>query len=173
MTKPQHSPTRIRPLTEADLDAVEQIEAMSGLVPWGREYYLRDLALPPVILLACVTTAGDVAGFIHAWVIADEFQLNNMAVHPDWRRQGTGRALLTAALDIARAQGATSGALEVRAANTAAQALYARFGFTCATIRREYYRNPPDDAWLMTSGLNAECGMRNGANGEGGRRNGE
>ncbi len=63
--------------------------------------------------------------------------------------------LLGAALGAAAGRGATGAVLEVRASNLAAQALYARFGFRVAGRRKNYYRDPPEDALVMTRPLGA------------------
>ncbi|HWQ31498.1 MAG TPA: ribosomal protein S18-alanine N-acetyltransferase [Blastocatellia bacterium] len=143
---------RIEPMRASDIAAVEELERQGGLTSWGAGCYRRDLDNPHFILLvARKVQEGEprIVGFLNAWVVADEFQLNNMAVSPSARRQGIGSALLAAALRLAGEQGAARGVLDVRAANQAAQALYRRFGFSVAGVRRNYYHNPPDDSWLM------------------------
>ncbi|HZS08462.1 MAG TPA: ribosomal protein S18-alanine N-acetyltransferase [Blastocatellia bacterium] len=139
---------RIASLREPDIAAVEALEREAGLTPWGAESWRRELQNQQAILLVAIAD-DQVVGFLLAWVIADEFQLNNMAVSTAQRRQGIGSALLSSALRTAREMGASRGALEVRAANEAAQSLYLRHGFVVTGRRKDYYHSPPDDALLM------------------------
>jgi ribosomal protein S18 acetylase RimI-like enzyme len=76
-------------------------------------------------------------------------ELESVVVSASARRAGIGRALSRAVFDWSRSQGATEVVLEVRAANSAAIALYACLGFTLAARRPRYYRDPNDDALLM------------------------
>jgi ribosomal-protein-alanine N-acetyltransferase len=76
-------------------------------------------------------------------------ELESVVVSANSRRAGIGRALCRAVLDWSRSQGATELVLEVRAASSAAIALYAGLGFTLAARRPRYYRDPDDDALLM------------------------
>lgn len=90
-------------------------------------------------------------GFLLAQVVADEAELLTLAVEPDQRRQGVGRALVTAFLAESRARGATRAFLEVAEGNAGARALYAGLGFTETGRRRGYYRGSgrQEDAILM------------------------
>jgi ribosomal-protein-alanine N-acetyltransferase len=153
---------RIEMMREADISAVEAIEQQCGLIPWGADSYRFDLKGPHSVLLVARAQRqsdlpGEVIGFLNGWIVADEFQLNNIGVSPLTRRQGIGSSLLLAALELAQMRGAVRGVLEVRASNTVAQALYRRFGFASDGIRTNYYHNPPDHGLLMS------CEIREGS----------
>ena len=83
-----------------------------------------------------------VRGLAVVWTVADEAQLLEVAVHPAWRRQGVGAALVAAVL--ARAPAGGTIVLEVAASNTAARALYASYGFVETGRRKRYYRDGGD-----------------------------
>jgi ribosomal protein S18 acetylase RimI-like enzyme len=85
-------------------------------------------------------------------------ELESVVVSDSYRRTGIGGALCRAVFDWARSQGATELVLEVRAASSAAIALYAALGFTLAARRPRYYRDPADDALLMRLQLKREKG---------------
>lgn len=148
----------IRPMSEHDLLEVVEIEELSGLSPWGWDAYHKELksAEDAVMLVAtqhfvsATETEESVAGFIVARLITDELHINNIAVHPDWRRLGVGVRLLNGALLWAREKDAKGALLEVRASNIAAQALYRRCGFEMTGRRRRYYRMPLEDALIMS-----------------------
>jgi len=90
----------------------------------------------------------EIWGYIIYWVVAGEMHLLNLAVHPTHRRRGIARALLTAALEEARSQGADVVWLEVRPSNAAALALYQSFGFEEIGVRPGYYSDNGEDALL-------------------------
>jgi len=148
-------------MTEHDLIEVVEIEQICGLSPWGWEAYHREInAGPGAIMLLAPVSRGPaegkrIAGFIISRVVADELHVNNVAVRPEYQRLGIGARLLTEALSQAVGQGARSAFLEVRASNRSAQALYRRCGFQPSGHRTGYYRNPPEDALMMSVVLGA------------------
>lgn len=90
-------------------------------------------------------------GFVMGRLIAGEAELLTLAVAPEARRQGAGRALMAAFLGHLNA--GDTAFLEVAASNAAARALYAATGWAEAGIRRGYYRHPDgqcEDAMIMT-----------------------
>ena len=144
----------IRRTSAHDLLEVVEIEESSGLSRWGWESYSAELSRPEAIMLVARRRQPDAAGkwlygFVAARVNADEMHINNIGVRGEARRQGLGSALLLAALRAGRRRGAVSALLEVRAGNLPAQALYRRQGFETVGRRRNYYREPPEDALVM------------------------
>ena len=99
-----------------------------------------------------------VHGFLVAWLVAGELEIIEVATLPTMRRGGTGRALVLAAVDEARAVHAARVLLEVRSANAAAIALYRSIGFHAVGKRRGYYADTGDDALLMDLSLNPSSG---------------
>jgi ribosomal-protein-alanine acetyltransferase len=82
-------------------------------------------------------------------VVVDEMHILNVAVAPAWRRRGLARWLLRFALDRAGRAGAIRALLEVRDGNAEARALYADMGFVRLGLRRDYYREPVEDAVVL------------------------
>jgi len=148
----------VAPMTEHDLLEVVEIEETTGLSQWGWDAYRAELARPESVMLVARRARADVSGrrldgYIAARISADELHINNIGVRPDFQRQGVGRALLCSALDNASARGARLAVLEVRAGNLAARAMYERVGFKVVGERRNYYRQPVEDALVMTMRL--------------------
>ncbi len=100
-----------------------------------------------------VQTGRRLGGYIAARINADELHVNNIGVWPETRRRGVGGALLGAALELAAGCGAYEAVLEVRASNLPAQMMYERFGFEVVGERRNYYKEPVEDAKIMTRRL--------------------
>jgi ribosomal-protein-alanine N-acetyltransferase len=89
-------------------------------------------------------------GFAGLWLMAGEAHITNIAVWEKHRRQGIGEALLIAMIELAIELDARLITLEVRASNTAAQSLYAKYGFTQVGVRRGYYTDNREDGILMS-----------------------
>ena len=145
-------------MTEHDLLEVCQIEGLSDLSAWGWDAYHKELEVAPetVMLVARLNPPIDgieIAGFIVARVISDELHVNNVAVRPEFQRLHLGLELLQRTLVQAKQRGASVAHLEVRAGNEAAQGLYRRCGFQAVGRRKKYYRNPTEDALLMSLSL--------------------
>ena len=151
-------------MTEHDLLEVVEIEDLSGLSPWGWDAYHKELQSgQDVIMLVARTESAEnnpgdeyaIAGFIVSRLIAGELHVNNVAVRAEFRRHGIAAQLLRAVIEWGRRNGARVALLEVRAGNTAAQALYSRCGFQATGRRQGYYSRPVEDALLMSLSLPA------------------
>ena len=88
---------------------------------------------------------------ISFWVMADEAHITSIAVREAYRRQGLGELLVIPVIDLARELKARIVTLEVRASNTGAQNLYAKYGFTQVGVRRGYYIDDREDALVMST----------------------
>lgn len=141
----------IEPLADdRDLEGVIEVEVVSFTNPWTRDMYSRELQNGSVCHILVVRNEKyRVAGFCAFWLVFDEMHINNLALRPQFRAQGIGRALLRHAIAEARDLGAKRATLEVRASNAAARRLYARLGFYVAGTRRNYYTNPVEDALIL------------------------
>ena len=146
-------------MTEHDLLEVVEIEMLSGLSPWGWDAYHKELQSERevVMLVARIQAPGSdprapegIAGFIISRLVVGELHVNNVAVRAEFRRQGIAAELLAAVIEWSRRQDARMALLEVRAGNTAAQALYSRCGFQVVGRRPRYYSQPVEDALLMS-----------------------
>jgi ribosomal-protein-alanine N-acetyltransferase len=154
-----HAGFRIVLMSEHDLLEVVEIEQACGLSQWGWEAYHTELARAEAIMLVARAASPEalngrhLAGYVAARLGAGEVHVNNIGVREEARRLGLGRVLLGLALDLAAEQGAREAILEVRAGNQVAQALYRRLGFKVVGERRRYYREPVEDALIMTRAL--------------------
>src|ERR1044071_5505667 len=149
---------KIDHMTEHDLLEVCHIEGLSDLSAWGWDAYHKELQVAPetVMLVARLNPPIDgieLAGFIVARVISDELHVNNVAVRPEYQRLHLGLELLQRTLVQAKQRGAMVAHLEVRAGNQAAQGLYRGCHFQEVGRRKRYYRNPTEDALLMSLSL--------------------
>lgn len=143
----------IRQAAAGDIDAIHAIELASFSDPWRRNGF-RDLILGGTSRVAVATTPdGVVVAFGILVQAADEAEITNVAVAPTARRGGIGTAMVGHLAALAVAGGARAVYLEVRESNAAARALYAGLSFAEVSRRRNYYRNPEEDAVVMRRGL--------------------
>ena len=155
-----------RAALERDLDAILRIDAETFTNPVTRESYESEARYSDVARLWVVcadgtpapATGGDVIGYCAAWLILDELHINNLAVHPEWRRRGAASYLLKAVLAEAESGGAYRATLEVRRSNEAALRLYEGVGFHVAGVRSAYYRAPVEDALILWRGPSGGAG---------------
>ena len=139
------------PMTEADLDAVAEVEKSAYGHPWSRKHFADSIAAGyPAMLLLGETLAGEVAwpkrpdglvllGYLVAMPGVEEVHLLNITVAPAHQRQGWARCLMDALVLWSRGRGALWLWLEVRVGNLPARALYTRCGFAEVGLRKAYY----------------------------------
>lgn len=140
---------QVEGLKEAHIPQIAAMERACFTDPWS-ESALRDELNSPLARYFVCTEGGEVLGYIGTRVVLDECQVANVAVSPSCRRQGVASFLMEAMLDFCRREGMNLVTLEVRLSNSAAQALYEKFGFQKTGIRPGYYQSPPEDAVLMS-----------------------
>lgn len=141
---------KIRRMTLDDLPAVVALDQMSFSLPWPERSFRFELTDNTASRCWVAERDGRVVGMLVAWILVDEAHIATLAVHPDFRRQGIARELLTHALRSMAEEGAVSSLLEVRESNAAAQELYRQFGYEAVGRRRRYYKDTDEDAILMT-----------------------
>ena len=113
-----------------DIAAVMEIERQSFPNPWHESTFRGEIQHRPISFPIVVvhSTLNKVIGYIVYWVIGDEAQINNIAVHPEFRRLGIGEHVLKSLSGQLAACGVKTVILEVRPSNTAAQTLYRKLG---------------------------------------------
>ncbi len=144
----------MRTATLADLDELVKLEEVCFAVPWSRKSFEAELHGNQFSQILAVPGSMGPSGmpllaYICVWVIFEEIRFLNLAVHPQFRRQGLAKMLILEALRIASDQGCCRGMLEVRHSNLPARKLYESFNFKEYATRNSYYTNPTEDAILM------------------------
>ena len=138
----------IRLMTADHASQVAQLEKLCFRDPWSENSVSSELNNP--LSLWLVAVEGDkVAGYVGSQSVMGESDMMNVAVHPDFRRQGIGERLILELIDQLANRGNHSLTLEVRASNVSAIALYRKLGFEQVGLRKNYYRNPKEDALIL------------------------
>ena len=148
------------------LQAAIDLEREAGLGPTELVQMLNRLQSPSSLLLgafrefnaeARVVTSTEqsnhLIGLLTGWLVLDELEIDSFVVTEAMRGQGVGRVLLTEGLRIAQQRGVNRVFLEVREDNLPALSLYRSCGFTVSGRRKDYYREPRQDALLLSLNL--------------------
>ena len=139
---------KIVKMNDTHVPQVAQLEKLCFADPWSEKSIASELTNPLSYWLVAVE--GDtVAGYIGSQSVMGESDMMNVAVAPEYRRRGMGEALVLALAQGLKEQGNESLALEVRASNVPAIALYEKLGFAQVGRRPGYYRNPREDALIL------------------------
>ena len=139
---------KIEKMTLAHIAQVAALEKLCFSDPWSEKSVAAELENE--LSLWLVAVEGDrVAGYIGSQTVMGETDMMNVAVHPDYRRQGIGQALVTALVETLKEWGSHCLTLEVRASNLPAQKLYEKLGFQTVGRRPRYYHNPKEDALIL------------------------
>ena len=145
----------VRDMADADIDAVIRIEKAALGSAWSPDAYRRERENPAAIYLVAEDSNQELIGYGGLWVVLDEAHITALAVTPERRGKGVGRAVLTAMLTEAFARKAEKVLLEVRPSNAPAQKLYASLGFAKTAVRKRYYPDNNEDADLLTLDMTA------------------
>ena len=134
-----------------DLPSVLAIERQSFPNPWHESTFRGEIQHRPISfpLVIVHSTLNRVIGYVIFWMIGEDVQINNIAIHPDFRRMGIGEQVLRQIIERVSFRGARLITLEVRPSNSAALALYKKLGFRLLIIRKGYYTLPPEDAIVL------------------------
>ena len=95
------------------------------------------------------TADGSVGGFVVYELLKTRLQVLNLAVRPDLRRRGIGRALVARLATKLTHQRRSRIMLEVRESNLAAQLFLLRQGFRAVNVLRDFYDQTCEDAYVF------------------------
>lgn len=139
----------ITKMTENHVAQVAELEKICfGSAAWSENSIASELKNQ--LSLWLVALDGEtVAGYVGSQTVMDESDMMNVAVHPDCRRQGIAEKLVNALADALREKESRCLTLEVRASNEPAKKLYEKLGFVSVGLRKNYYRNPREDALIL------------------------
>lgn len=135
-------------MTPEHVPAVAQLEACCFSDPWSEKSVASELVNPLSYWLVAIAD-NVVVGYVGSQTVMGETDMMNVAVHPDYRRRGIAKALIEALICGLKERDSHCLTLEVRASNSPAIALYTELGFLEAGRRKNYYRNPKEDALIL------------------------
>jgi [ribosomal protein S18]-alanine N-acetyltransferase len=138
----------LRRLKLRDLGAVERIERRSYASPWSRSMFASELAKPSSMCLGAFEDKR-LIGYLIISRYVDAWHVMNVAVEPEYRRQGVATILLERLFELTAESAERGYTLEVRVSNKGAIRLYERLGFRARGVRPGYYTDNREDAIVM------------------------
>ncbi len=136
-----------------DITEIENIERRCFSLPWTESQLISQLSDEHHEFIAAKTRDGEVCGYVGMMYVLDEGYISNVAVSPEYRRQGIADALIAELLARAARLELSFVTLEVRERNIPAITLYSKHGFKPVGLRKNYYEKPRENAILMTTFL--------------------
>lgn len=143
----------IREMTDADLDRVVRLEQKIFSSPWSLRNFRYELNDNPFANLYVYEADGEIAGYCDLQIKFENADLALIAVAPEYRRSGIAQEMLDFMIDLAVRAECEIISLEVRKSNEPAIRLYEKNGFIQANIRKNYYSDNHEDAYLMIKPL--------------------
>ena len=142
----------IREMKIDDVAAIAELEKQCFSAPWSENMIISSLESR----LSCWLVAeieGTIAGYVGSESVIDSADMMNIAVAPEFRRQGVGVALVNGLISRLQSKSVAFLLLEVRVSNKPAIAMYEKLGFLQVGLRPRYYCNPREDALIMRKEL--------------------
>lgn len=138
-----------RRMTLADVPQVHAIEEKTFPTPWSYQSFVDEMTTNKCARYVVAEEAGRVIAYAGAWLVFDEGHITNIAVEQSARGRGVGTAVTRALMQYASNMGVSYMTLEVRRSNLAAQRMYRALGFIELGVRKRYYEDNGEDAYLM------------------------
>lgn len=142
----------IVPMQEAHIAQIAALEKRCFSDPWSENSVRSELSNPLSDWLVAEED-GKLIGYVGSQSVPPEADVMNLAVAPEWRKKGIGRALMAALIAQLHSRGITALFLEVRISNLPAQNLYRGLGLMEVGRRPKYYVNPTEDALILRKEL--------------------
>ncbi len=139
----------IREMTAEDVFLAADIEKLCFVHPWSEHSIESEMSGENSIFLMAFDEDKAV-GYVGLSAVLDEGYMGNLAVIEEYRRKGIGRSLMNELLRICKDKDFSFVTLEVRESNLPAIKLYLSLGFERAGVRKNYYKEPKENALLLT-----------------------
>ncbi len=143
-------------MTTDDIDEVLSMEKLLFSDAWSRDSFVSEVTDDNIHWPRVARSNGVLIGYLVVWFIVNEAHIANVAIKPDWRRQGLATRFINEAIAEGRRRGTRRIDLEVRQSNIAARELYGSLGFRPTGTRKRYYADNHEDALLMCLLLESE-----------------
>lgn len=128
------------------LSRAGSVATTRGLIGLWKRLFQTKAATPPP-----ADPVEYVAGYVATWYMTDEAHITAIAVRESLRGKGLGELLLMSSIEMAMKRQSRVVTLEVRVSNVAAQSLYTKYGFSQVGLRKGYYSDNHEDAYIMTT----------------------
>ncbi len=141
---------RLELLSKENLEEVYELEKICFDDPWTMGMFESEIDNDISVFIVAVDEKKDkVIAYVGVWLTLDFGDITNIAVHPDYRREGLGKRLLSTIVDICKEREIERVCLEVKETNDSAIEFYKNAGFLQDGVRKKYYQGKYD-AYLMS-----------------------
>lgn len=148
LVSPEAVSVVVAPMRRRHLRAVLRIEEKTSSTPWSLGLFLAEARRDERVYLVA-RSGNEILGYAGLLFALTDGHITTIAVDPDRQGGRVGTRLMLVLMRAAVERGAEAVTLEVRASNVSAQAMYRRFGFIPAGARKDYYRDPTEDALVL------------------------
>ena len=138
-----------RRMTLSDVPQVHAIEERTFATPWSYQSFVDEMTTNKCARYLVAEEDGRVIAYAGAWLIFEEGHITNIAVDEPYRGRGVGTEVTRALMQYAANMGVQYLTLEVRRSNLVAQKMYQSLGFLKLGLRKRYYEDNGEDAYLM------------------------
>ena len=139
----------VRKAVRTDDKGIYEVEQDSFSIPWSLPAVQRELESERALYYVLEREDGTIVGYAGLWQVLDEGQITNIALRKEFRHQGYGELLVRVLMEAAWEAGCTEIFLEVRISNQVAIHLYRKLGYEVLSVRKHYYSDPVEDAYVM------------------------
>lgn len=139
-------------MSEAHIPEIAELEKICFSKPWSESTLRYQLTDDCANFFTAISKGkgNKITGYCGCHIAADECYTDNIAVFPDYRKNGLGKAMTLKLIETAKEKKCAFISLEVRPSNTAAVHMYESLGFEPVGKRRSFYSSPTEDALIMT-----------------------
>lgn len=146
----------IRAMELEDLDRIVELEHILFTSAWNKSDFIYELLENQFSFNYVLEADNQIVGYVGVWLMYEQAQITTIGVDPAYMRRGLGRMMMQEMIELAMNQGCEKMSLEVRVSNQKAISLYESLGFETVTIRKDYYQDNHEDAYLMIKGLEGQ-----------------
>lgn len=139
----------IRQMVWPDIDIVVALEHELFSTPWEKDAFEYELGKNVFSSILVLEEDGEILGYIGMWLLGDQTQITTLGVKKEYQRNGYAKMLMEKCVEVTKHLGYRNINLEVRISNQKAINLYKKYGFKIVTIRKNYYQDNHEDAYLM------------------------
>lgn len=143
----------IRAMDIDDLDRIVELEQLLFTSSWNKSDFLYEILENQFSFNFVLENDDIIVGYVGVWLIYEQSQITTIGIDPHYQRRGYGKELMRAMIDLASQHGCEVMSLEVRVSNELAILLYESLGFEKQAIRKDYYQDNHEDAYLMIKRL--------------------
>lgn len=139
----------IRRMDYSDIDTIIALEQELFSSPWDKEAFYYELEKNVFSTILVLENDDEIVGYIGMWLLGDQTQITTLGIKKVFQGNGYAKILMDKCEEITRSLNYANINLEVRVSNQKAINLYKKCGFKIITIRKNYYQDNHEDAYLM------------------------